>query len=760
MRKSVVDEVLDSLDRSVEPRRLRRSPALKLVGAAALGAPVLTGLLQASTAHPGAAFPAPQPNNTYVVTTTSNSGAFAAGVGACATGGPCSLQQAVNQFDADPSGAFDTIIFGAAGTFTLTAPLVINNQFGDELSIEGNGTSSTTINVGGFGIVVGTFGVGAKLEGLAVTGGSGPSALTITGHAGVALIDSVLSANSESGGPGGGAVLNGSFLYAAGDTFSGNSASLGLGGGAILNEGLFFSANDTFSGNSASGGGDGGGALLSGDDVEAIWDTFSANSATAALGGAVSNSGTADFGASIFAGNSPSLADNSTPACTGVNDEGFNVSDDPSCVSSASSTVATDAQIGLGSLNPGNGGPTPTESIPQSSPAASIAVPSGACSSVPNLPGVTNSLGQGIDQRGFSRTTSNCSAGAYQVNGAPPFPTGGTGVAPSSPLSLTATDGPITLNWTAPASSGTSPVTSYEVFRFTPTTAATQIATVTAPATTYVDTNVTAGTTYSYYVEAVNAFGTSVPSNVVSITPTSGPGPSPTPPSSSCSGSTANAAFVCALYEDLLGRLADPGGLVTWQAALSSGESRSQVALAILSSQEYRTDLITAYYEKFLDRAPDPAGLSTWLFAFASGASDEQVIGSILATPEFWADAGSTPSGFVTGLYENLLGRSPDPVGLADWETFVEAPGTSPYCPPGQPYCVTGGWFTAALGIMSSQEYLSDLVTSYYQAYLGRQPDPAGLSTFVSQLAGGASDESVVAQILGSQEFYVDASSG
>lgn len=744
MRRSVVDEVLEGLDQRTDPRRPRWSPALRLAGAAALGAPVLTGLLQASTAHPAVA----QPSNTYVVTTTSNSGAFATGVGACATGGPCSLQQAVDQYDADPSGASDTITFGVTGTFSLTAPLVINNPNGDDLTVDGNNPSSTVINVGGFGIVVGTFGVGAKLEAVTITGATGPSAISTGGLGTAELFESVVSGNHSTSFPGGGALFNDGELIAVNDLFSGNSSA--GDGGAVWNDNLFYSFNVTFNGNSAAGN---GGALFDvGGGVLGIFDTFSAN--TASSGGAVFDPpGGLEIGGSIFAGNSPALPDNSTPACVGVTDEGYNVSDDSSCISVPTSTFASDSQIGLGQLSY-NGGPTQTESIPPNSVAASNVAPPPATCGIP------------VDQRGFGRPARGCSAGAYQVNGVSPFPTGGTAVPPSVPMNLTLSDGPITLNWLAPTNGGTAPVTSYDVFRFTQTTAATQIATVTAPATIYVDSTVVGGTQYCYYVEAVNAYGTSAPSNIACITPTSSPTPSPsptpTPPpsSTSCAGSTGNAAFVCALYEDLLGRQPDPAGLASWQAALTSGVSRSQVAASILSSQEYRTDLITGYYEKFLHRAPDPGGLATWLSAFGSGASDQLVIASILATPEFWADSGSTPSSFVTGLYENLLGRAPDPVGLADWENFVQAPGTSPYCPPGQPYCVTGGWLTAALGIMSSQEYFTDVVSSDYQTLLGRSPDPGGLALFTSQLAAGATQEQVIAEIAGSQEFYDDASAG
>lgn len=324
----------------------------------------------------------------------------------------------------------------------------------------------------------------------------------------------------------------------------------------------------------------------------------------------------------------------------------------------------------------------------------------------------------------------------------PPPPVGGQAVAPSPPLDLTITVDQITLNWGAPVSGGTSPVSSYDVFRFTQNMAATQIATVAAPTTTYTDNNVTAGVTYSYYVEAVNAFGTSAPSNVVSATATSsGPTPSPTP-SSSCSGYSGNAAFICALYEDILGRAPDSAGLSSWLSALSSGVSRSQVAYGVIDSSESGTDFLNYIYENCLGRPVDPGGLSTWISAFEAGASVEQVEAGILSSPEFYSDSGSTNSGFVNGVYECLLARPVDPAGLSTWTTALSN-GVSRN--------------KVAYEIATSTEAYTDDVESDYQTLLSRPADPAGLATWVAALRSGVSDLQVFADIAGSQEFYRDA---
>ncbi len=175
---------------------------------------------------------------------------------------------------------------------------------------------------------------------------------------------------------------------------------------------------------------------------------------------------------------------------------------------------------------------------------------------------------------------------------------------------------------------------------------------------------------------------------------------------------------------------------------LASGTSRTQVAYDITTSVEYLSDQIAADYRAFLGRPADPGGLATWLAAFAAGATNEEVDAAILGSPEFFADAGATTTGFITALYQDLLGRPPDPGGLAYWSQAM-AGGTSAT--------------QVANDITTSVEYRTYTVQSMYELLLGRSADPGGLSTWVGALSSGATDEQVLAAIAGSPEFYGDA---
>jgi hypothetical protein len=64
---------------------------------------------------------------------------------------------------------------------------------------------------------------------------------------------------------------------------------------------------------------------------------------------------------------------------------------------------------------------------------------------------------------------------------------------------------------------------------------------------------------------------------------------------------------------------------------------------------------------------------------------------------------------------------------------------------------------TVALHIESSAEYRSRLITQLYQDDLDRSPSPASVSYFLGLLDGRATDEHLIALLVGSDEFLADA---
>ena len=112
---------------------------------------------------------------------------------------------------------------------------------------------------------------------------------------------------------------------------------------------------------------------------------------------------------------------------------------------------------------------------------------------------------------------SSAGEGAFSniASGTPTAPT-----VPGAPQNFTATPGDkqVTLAWDAPASNGGSPITNYLVYRGTKSTSLSLIATL-GDVRSYVNTGLTAGTTYYFKVAAKNAIGTGASTAVLSAVP-------------------------------------------------------------------------------------------------------------------------------------------------------------------------------------------------------------------------------------------------
>jgi hypothetical protein len=101
-------------------------------------------------------------------------------------------------------------------------------------------------------------------------------------------------------------------------------------------------------------------------------------------------------------------------------------------------------------------------------------------------------------------------------------------------------------------------------------------------------------------------------------------------------GGGTNDGFLSALYQDALGRPADPTGRGVFNQFLAGGGGgTSQVAAVVLGSTEYRQNLVEGYYSRYLHRPADAGGLNGFVAALNQGARDQDVIAAILSSLEY-----------------------------------------------------------------------------------------------------------------------------
>src|SRR5262249_51396353 len=110
---------------------------------------------------------------------------------------------------------------------------------------------------------------------------------------------------------------------------------------------------------------------------------------------------------------------------------------------------------------------------------------------------------------------------------------------------------------------------------------------------------------------------------------------------------TMEEAIVAQLFQDLLGRNADPSGLANWSAMLRAGVPLEQVVRGIVGSPEYRAHVVNQLYQEYLRRDADPSGLANGLTILANGGPDA-LAAMLLGSAEFFNRfGGGTNLGFL-----------------------------------------------------------------------------------------------------------------
>jgi hypothetical protein len=227
---------------------------------------------------------------------------------------------------------------------------------------------------------------------------------------------------------------------------------------------------------------------------------------------------------------------------------------------------------------------------------------------------------------------------------------------------------------------------------------------------------------------------------------------------------TTDIAFVARLYEGALGRAPDALGLGVENAQLAGGASHTAVASEFLTSPEFAaskqangsdTQFVTGLYQNELGRSPDQPGLANALSGLQSGIlSRADVLASIAASPEaeqHWA-----------GMTSELW--APDPTASLVRSVYEAGLGRD---------AEDAGlkqWTSLLDAGLTAQDFVQDVagtpefqalhggqtdqqfVTGLYQFGLGRAPDPAGLSTWVGDLQSGMTRADVLLGFAASPE--------
>ncbi|MFV0526361.1 MAG: DUF4214 domain-containing protein [Acidimicrobiales bacterium] len=180
---------------------------------------------------------------------------------------------------------------------------------------------------------------------------------------------------------------------------------------------------------------------------------------------------------------------------------------------------------------------------------------------------------------------------------------------------------------------------------------------------------------------------------------------------------SASGRYLNGLAELFVGRPATNDELSAWYWILGE-DGRRAVTGELARYDPWSGRVIDQMYQDVLGRGADPDGRRYWAEQMRAGLSVSRLTGLFYGSQEYVSGSGST-DGYVTRLYGALLHRSPDPAGAAYWRRVLDQ-GTSPP--------------DVAAAFVASLESRTDRVDALYRQVLGRGPDPGGAAYWADGL--------------------------
>jgi hypothetical protein len=212
-----------------------------------------------------------------------------------------------------------------------------------------------------------------------------------------------------------------------------------------------------------------------------------------------------------------------------------------------------------------------------------------------------------------------------------------------------------------------------------------------------------------------------------------------------------HAAQVSRLYDIVLGRDADQGGLNFSINAMDGGASMSTIASSFLNSGEFtgkygqgltNAEFVHVLYENMRGADGSASEVSFWTTQLDNGSLSLGDVATHFANSAegIAANASTLSAGIwdrdesaiaVANLYDAAFDRLPDEGGLATWVNEIHTNGTS--MGDIAKYFYSSGEAQAKLAPLSD----ADFVNAIYQNALDRDADATGMATWTSELASG-----------------------
>jgi autotransporter-associated beta strand protein len=229
---------------------------------------------------------------------------------------------------------------------------------------------------------------------------------------------------------------------------------------------------------------------------------------------------------------------------------------------------------------------------------------------------------------------------------------------------------------------------------------------------------------------------------------------------------SSNEVFVDKVFKDIVGRAPERNNAFLAQSVralgssnpdqqLSSPAMRSQITVSLLNSQEALTKEVNDIYNQLLHRDVDVVGLSTWLHFLSAGGQEDQLRAEIMASQEYFQNAVQSQ---LTLAAQANHGLSSAEEGFVR-QVYMDALGRTGFFSDGG----VGYWVgqlqagvsrsAVAESILHSAEGLARAVNSLYLHFLRRSADPTGSQMMVAFLTAGHTFRDAESVILSSSEF-------